>query len=465
MNDSISYQSVFSWRYGSEDMRRIWSEEHKRRLWRQVWVALAQAQHEAGLVSADQVADLQAHAGDINLARAAEIEVEIRHDLMAEIRVFAEQCKLGGAVIHLGATSADIQENTDALRLRAGLDLLLAGLEALLAVLAARIEQWADMACMGFTHLQPAEPTTAGYRLALYGQDLLHDLLTLRRVRAALRGKGIKGAVGTSASYAQLLTATGISPAQLERSVMATLGLEAYPVTSQISPRRQDWDILNALAGIASSVHKAAFDIRFLQSPSVGEWAEPFGSHQVGSSAMPFKRNPIKAENLNSLARLVASLPRVAWDNAALTLLERTLDDSANRRVILPQAFLATDHLLDSLRQIIEDLHIDEAALARNLATYGGFAASERVLVELVKAGADRQTMHELLRQHSLAAWQSVRSGSNNPLGDLLVADAQLLEYLPAGDIRALMDASRYTGDAPERARTMAQTIRREIPT
>ncbi|MCP4530178.1 MAG: adenylosuccinate lyase, partial [Delftia sp.] len=222
------------------------------------------------------------------------------------------------------------------------LDLILAQLAAVLGVLAGQIERWADTPAIAWTHIQPAEPTTLGYRLAQYGQDLLLDRAELRRVRGGIRGKGFKGAVGTSASYTQLLSGTGMTPADMEAHIMAALDLEAFPVATQTYPRKQDWLVLNTLAGLAGSLYKFAFDLRLLQSPPMGEWAEPFGRKQVGSSAMPFKRNPINAENMDSLARYVATLPRVAWDNAAHSLLERTLDDSGNRRLILPDAFLAT---------------------------------------------------------------------------------------------------------------------------
>jgi adenylosuccinate lyase len=344
MFDHETFISPLTWRYGTEEMRRLWSEVHKHRLWRRTWVALAEAQSELGLVTPEQVADLRTHVDEVDLDRTLQIEAEIKHDLMAEVRAFAEQCPLGGGVIHLGATSMDIEDNADALRIRESLDLLLGRLRTLLTHLAERIEAQADHACMGYTHLQPAEPTTVGYRLAQYGLDLLIDLQELQRVRDGVRGKGFKGATGTSASYTQLLT----SPAQagkpakdLEVRVMSKLALEAFPVATQIYPRKQDWLVLNALAGLAGSLYRFAFDLRVLQSQLFGEWSEPFGSGQVGSSAMPFKRNPIAAENLDSLARLVATLPRVAWDNAAHSLLERTLDDKANRRMILPPVLLA----------------------------------------------------------------------------------------------------------------------------
>ena len=455
------FVSPFGWRYGSDAMRSLWSEAHKRRLWRRVWVALAEAQAEVGLVTPAQVDDLRAHADQIDIARAHQIEAEIHHDVMAEIKTFAEQCPVGGGIIHLGATSADIQDNADALLLRQALTLVLERLAEVLTALADQIERWAGTPCMGFTHLQPAEPTTVGYRLAQYAQDLLLDWEELARLRAEVRGKGFKGAVGTSASYAQLLAGSGISPADMEARVMARLGLEAYPVSTQTYPRKQDWRVLNGLAGLAASLYRMAFDLRLLQSPPLGEWHEPFGAKQVGSSAMPFKRNPINAENIDSLARLMAALPRVVWDNAAHSLLERTLDDSANRRVVLPQAFLAADELLRRAGRILRGLRVNEAAVARNLATYGVFAATERLLMALVRAGADRQAMHERIREHSMAAWAALQSGEPNPLVERLCADPEITRYLPPDRARELLDARAHIGDAPARAQEMAQRVRR----
>ncbi len=461
--DHQTFLSPFTWRYGSEAMRRIWSEVYRRRLMRRVWVALAEAQQAAGLVTAEQVADLKAHQDDIDLERAHAIEQEIRHDVMAELRAFAEQCPVGRRILHLGATSTDILDNVDALRLREALDLITGGTKALLQELAQQIETWADTPCMGFTHLQPAEPTTVGYRLAQYGQDLLLDLEELQRVRASVRGKGIKGAVGTSASFAELLRDTNMTPAELEARVMEALGLEAFPVTTQTYPRKQDWRILNALAGLAASLYRLAFDLRLLQSPLAHEWFEPFGEKQVGSTAMPFKRNPVSAENIDSLARFVAALPRIAWDNAAHSLLERTLDDSANRRELLPAAFLATDETLRRARRLVAGLEIDEAALVRNLDTYGIFAATERVLVEAVRQGGDRQQLHEVIRQHALVAWRAVADGQPNPLSDLLAVEPALTQHLSPQRIRELLEAKEHIGDAPARARAMAARIRETL--
>jgi len=461
-----TYLSPFTWRYGTKEMRQLWSQEHKRRLWRRVWVALASAQQRAGLVSAEQVADLLAHQDEIDLKRAFEIEAEIRHDLMAEVRTYAEQCPVGGGIIHLGATSMDVEDNVDALRIRAGLDLLYRKLGALLEDLAEQIERHADRTCMAFTHIQPAEPTTIGYRLAQYGQDLLTDYREIGRVRGEIKGKGIKGAVGTSASYTDLLAGTGMTAAELEAHVMSALDLEPVDVATQVYPRKQDWLALNALSGLAGTLYKFTFDLRLLQSPPLGEWSEPFGAKQVGSSAMPFKRNPITSEKIGSLARFVATLPRVAWDNAAHSLLERTLDDSANRREILPSAFLAVDEILRATHRILGDLRLYEAAIARNMATYGVFAATERVLMELVRQGANRQEMHEVIREHTLAAWavlQSAQAGGVNPLPRLLSGDARITALLAPERVLDLLDASTYVGDAPQRARNLAAQLIQEV--
>ncbi|MGB9723055.1 MAG: adenylosuccinate lyase [Chloroflexia bacterium] len=458
-----AFLSPFTWRYGSEEMRRVWSEEHRRRLMRRVWVALARAQCEAGLLRPEQVADLEAHQDDIDLGRAAEIESRVRHDVVAELRTFAEQAPLGGPVLHLGATSADITDNADALRLRQALEILLRRLAELLLSLAGPIESRAGQPCIAWTHLQPAEPTTVGYRLSLYAQDLLADYQDLLHLQRNIYGKGLKGAVGTAAAFAQLLEGSLLTPEALEERFMALLGLEAFPATGQTYPRRQDYRVLCALASLGASLYKFAFDLRFLQSPPVGEWSEPFAAEQVGSSAMPFKRNPVNAEKVDSLARLLAALPRVAWDNAAHSLLERTLDDSANRREVLPVAFLAADELLLTATSLVREMRFDDAAIAANLARYGTFAATERLLMELVQAGADRQEMHERLRRHSLAAWEAIRAGRPNPLPQSLAADPEVRRYLPEERLQALLDVSRYLGLAPKRAREMARRVREVV--
>ncbi len=458
-----TYISPFSWRYGSDAMRAVWSLANQRRLWRRIWVALADAQSEVGLVSAEQLADLRAHMTEVNIPRALEIEAEIHHDLMAEVKTYAEQCGIGGRVIHLGATSMDIEDNADALRLRDAVDLILTALETVLKTLAGMIEAEADSVCMAFTHLQPAEPTTIGYRLANYAQDLLADLLDLRRVRGDIKGKGFKGAVGTAASYAELLQGTTMTPADLEARIMSALGLGAFTITHQTYPRRQDLKIVEVLASIAMTCYRLAFDVRLLQSPPFGEWAEPFGSKQIGSSAMPFKRNPINAENIDSLARYVAGLPRLFWDNAAHHLLERTLDDSGNRRAALPDGFLATDEVLKRVQKVLSGLRIDRNGVAKNLSAYGTFAATERVLMEAARNGGDRQELHEVIRENSLKAWEALRNNQPNNLPDTLSSDPRVTAYLTPERVRELLDASGHIGDAPTRARQMAASVREAL--
>ncbi|MGE4525529.1 MAG: adenylosuccinate lyase [Sphaerochaeta sp.] len=455
-----TYLSPFSWRYGSQQMRTVFSEEHKRKLLRRIWVALAKAQAQANLVSAEQLDELVANQDTIDIERATEIEAEIGHDLMAEIKTYAEQCPKGGAVIHLGATSMDILDNMDAMRLKEALNLVIIQVKALLAVFITRMEAYADQPCMAFTHIQPAEPTTVGYRLAQTAQDLNEDLQDLIRVHASIRGKGMKGAVGTSASYTELLRGTGITASQLEAMVMKDLGLEAYTAATQVYTRKQDLRIGQALSSLCATLYKFFIDFRLLQSPPIGEWSEPFGAKQVGSSAMPFKRNPINSEKIDSLCRFVEAQESVLWQNAASTLLERTLDDSANRRLVLPELFLSVDEILSTAIKVVHGMQVHRAGIERNLASYGIFAASERLLMELGKNGANRQEMHELIREHSLCAWAEVQAGKPNTLKQMLCEDATIRAYLQKEAIEALLDANQYIGDSPERTRKVIEEIR-----
>lgn len=457
------YDSAFSSRYGSQEMRALWSDDRKRKLWRRVWVALAEGEQAAGLVTAEQVADLKAHAEEINVARALEIEKEIGHDVMAEVRTYAEQCSVGGGVIHWGATSADVTDNADVLRQREAVTLTLDRLTKLMLAFAKRIEETRDLPCMAYTHLQPAEPTTFGYRLSVYAQDLMTHYAALKALLANLRGKGLKGAVGTQASYGEILEGTPLSPGELESKVMGALGLPSFGIATQTYTRVQDYTVLAALAGLAASLHKFAFDLRVMQSSGFGEAAEPFGEKQVGSSAMPFKRNPVNAEKICSLARYIASLPGVAWDNAAESLLERTLDDSANRRSILPEAFIALDEILLTARRLVEGMKVDEAACARNLEKYGPFAATERVLMVAVKSGGDRQHLHERLREHSLKAWEAIKVDKPNPLAGLIALDPDFLRHIQPNRLKVLMDASDYVGTARERAGLLVKQIREQV--
>ena len=463
MNET-TYASPFSWRYGRPELRELFSERERRRLWRRVWVELARSQARSGLVSAAELADIEAHADGIDIAAALAIEREIGHDLMAEIRVFAAQATVGGGKIHLGATSMDIEDTVETYRMRRALASLGAGVHALLAAFAAQIERWADVPCMGFTHLQPAEPTTIGHRLAVYAQDLLVDEAQLRHAFAALTAKGIRGAVGTSASYVGLLRGTGRTAADQERDVLGAFGLEARDVATQTYPRKLDYLALSSLAGLGASLSKFATAVRVLSSPGFGEMFEPFGRKQVGSSAMPFKRNPVMAERIDSLARLLPGYADAAWLNAATNMLERTLDDSANRRTLLPEAFLCADELLSLARRIVDGLRVDERRVAANLATYGPFAGSEAVMMEAVKAGGDRQALHEVIRDAAMTAYETLAAGGANPLAEALASDARLNSLVPPSARRSLLAPPAHIGAAPERARALASRIRALAP-
>jgi adenylosuccinate lyase len=456
--DHQTYVSPFSWRYGSAELRSLFSEEERRKLWRAVWVSLAQAQARAGLITAAEVDDLRAHAHEIDIGAALAIEREIHHDLMAEIRVFASQAKVGGGKLHLGATSMDIEDTVETYRLRLGLAAVGANLQGLLQSFAVKVRQYADLVCMAFTHLQPAEPTTLGYRLGVYAQDLLIDDTNLRFVFEQLTAKGLRGAVGTAASYEHLLDHQG-SSAMFEEHVLEQFGLRARDVSTQTYPRKLDYLLLSGLAGLGASLSKFAADVRILSSPAFGEVAEPFGSAQVGSSAMPFKRNPILCERIDSLARLLVGYSDVAWQNAATNYLERTLDDSANRRTILPEAILCTDEIVTLARKVIDGLRVEERRIAHNLRVYGPFAGTEAVMMEAARAGGDRQALHEQIRRAAMEAWAALARGEDNPLAQTLAGDTALTALVDPAEIRRLLDPSKHVGTAPQRARVLADRI------
>jgi adenylosuccinate lyase len=455
-----TYISPFTWRYGSNEMRRIFSEEHKYQLWRKIWVALARAEYKAGLLKKQELNDLEKNEKNIDINRILEIEKETKHDVVAAIKEFAEKAIIGGGKIHLGATSMDIVDNTDMLRMKEALLLIEANTKKILFLLGEKIEKYADFPCIGYTHLQPAEPTTVGYRLAFYAQDLLSSLEYISFAKKIIKGKGMKGAVGTSASYRVLLKNKKITVDELEKKVMKRLNLEPVLISTQVYPRQYDFIVLNCLANLTSSMAKFAGDLRILQSPNFGEWSEPFGKKQVGSSAMPFKKNPIASENICSLSRYVASLPNIALENATLSYLERTLDDSANKRIIIPEAFLATDQILITVEKIMKGLVINEKRITYNLHLYAPFAASEAILIEAVKHGANRQEMHEILRSISLIAWQKTQEGKPNPMEELLMTNPAIKKYLKRDEIKKLLDVKCHIGNAPERALKITKRIK-----
>lgn len=439
MKDYSKYTSPFSWRYGSEEMRKIFSEENKYKLWRKIWVALARAQAKAGLVSKEELADLEKNESNIDIERIWEIEKDTKHDVVAAIKEFAEKAKVGGGKIHLGATSMDISDNAETIRISEALRIIEERLIKLLKVFGEKIEKYANFPCMGYTHLQPAEPTTMGYRFAFYAQDLILDLEFLNFVKKNLKSKGIKGAVGTSASFIKLLDEK--KARDLESAVMDELGIEAAEITNQTSPRKIEFWVASLLSSIAGSLNKFAFDLRIMQSPGFGEWQEPFAEKQVGSSAMPFKKNPVKSEQICSLARLVVSLSRISWDNASQTLLERTLDDSANRRIAIPEMFLAVDEILTSAANIVSGLVINRKHLTQNLNKYWFLSASEIIMVKLVQKGMDRQKAHELLRKITMEGGDPRKELSKN-------------------DLDSIMDAKDHVGLASEKALKLAGEIK-----
>jgi adenylosuccinate lyase len=314
---------------------------------------------------------------------------------------------------------------------------------------------------MAYTHLQPAEPTTVGYRLALTAQDLLADWKHLHQIRKSLRGKGFKGAVGTGASYQELLGAE--KSTAFENALGEKLDLAFYPVSSQTYPRKQEYYLITGLSGLGGTLSKFAIDLRVLQSPGFGEMGEGFREKQVGSSAMPFKRNPIRAEKICSLARMLAQYPRLAWDNAAHSLLERTLDDSANRRTMLPESFLLSDELLKAAVQVVQGLRFSREDVERQMRDYGPFAATERVLLALTRAGADRQEVHEQLRKMSVEAWEQVQAGAENPLLETISAFPEFRKRLSREALLDLMDSRSHTGFASRASVELADQIKEEI--
>lgn len=458
--DHNSYVSPLSWRYGSEEMKSIFSEVHKRKLLRRVWIALARAQAKAGIIDYELVKELEDHKDDIDIAKATEIESVIHHDLMAEIKTYASQCPKAGGIIHLGATSMDALDNADAVRFTEALTLTEKRLEELISVLSDKAEEYKSVPTMAFTHIQPAEITTIGYRLSQTIQDLVDDREQLRFVKKNIRGKGMKGAVGTGASYKELLSGCPLSSIDMENEVMKELGIKAYDASTQIYSRKQDLRIIEVLSSIACTLHKFSLDFRILQSPPIGEFSEPFGKMQVGSSAMPFKRNPINSEKIDSLARIVENAYQSAWNNAATTILERSLDDSANRRIFIPESFIALDEMLITETKVVKGMNIHSSATKRLMDNYGVFASTERVLMELGKKGADRQFMHEVIREESLKAWALVQEGKENPLKKALMANQEILKYMSESEIERALDASGYIGDAIKRTEMVIEKAR-----
>lgn len=444
-----SFEHPLVTRYASPEMVRIWSPQNRYSTWRRIWVALARAQHETGLpVTNRQISAMKRAVADIDFDAVAACERETRHEVMAHIHAFGEAAPAARGIIHLGATSMDIVDNADLLLTGSALQLLCNRLVAVVRVLADFCDEHADLPTLGFTHLQPAQLTTVGKRACLWLQDLVSDLQRLEALRTGLRCRGLRGATGTQASFLKLL-GSAAKVEKLERIFARELGFDAcYPVCGQTYSRKVDVEILSALASLAAGVQKICNDIRLLAM--LKEIEEPFKKRQVGSSAMPYKRNPMRCERATGLARYLISLATSPLMTHAAQMFERTLDDSSNKRLVFPEAFLTADALAILLHNIFDGLVVYPATIAAHIAAELPFIATEDILMEAVARGGDRQQLHECIRQHAQRAGQQVKEyGRPNDLIERLRADPVFRGL----NWSRVLDARRYVGLAPRQTR------------
>lgn len=442
------YISPLGARYASREMRANFSDRTKFTTWRRLWIALAEAEQELGLaISDEQLDELRAHATDLDLELAARYEKELRHDVMAHVHAWGDVCPKARPIIHLGATSCYVGDNTDLIVMREGLRQLRGQVVGVLGELAAFAREWKDLPTLGFTHFQPAQATTVGKRACLWIQDLVHDLDDLEQVESQIRFRGVKGTTGTQASFLELFEGDHEKVRRLDELVTAKMGFDrTFGVTGQTYPRKLDFRVLQVLSSISQSAHKFATDLRLLANKR--ELEEPFGSKQIGSSAMPWKRNPMRSERICALSRFVIELVGNAAHTAANQWLERTLDDSANRRLSIAEGFLATDAVLSLYCDVAGGLLVHPPIVARHLDAELPFLASEAVMMEAVKAGGDRQDLHERIRVHSHAAASEIKAGREPDLRERLAGDPAFEAV--AGSLDDLLDGRRYVGRAPE---------------
>jgi adenylosuccinate lyase len=443
------WRSPLGTRYASPAMQTLWGEPHRIGLWRRLWLALAETERELGLEIPEQaIAQMRAHLDDADLAAAARYERRFRHDVMAHIHAFGDQAPAARPYLHLGATSAFVTDNADLVIMRDGLRLLLGRLVAVLGALERFASRYAKLPCLAYTHFQPAQLTTVGKRATLWMQDLALDVEEVCHRIETMRFRGAKGTTGTQASFLELFAGDHDKVRELDRRVAAKLGFkDAFPVTGQTYTRKLDSAVLDTLSGIAQSAAKLAGDLRLLQHE--GELLEPFESEQVGSSAMAYKRNPMRAERISGLARFVMSLPANTAQTAASQWLERTLDDSSNRRLALPEAFLGTDAILVLATNIAAGIEVREDVVRRHVSDQMPFMATERWLLLGVSAGGDRQALHEVIRKHSLAVAEAVSRGEPNDLLGRLAKDPAF-RRVRAATLQAELDPANYTGRAPQ---------------
>ncbi|XP_057318822.1 adenylosuccinate lyase [Microplitis mediator] len=447
-----SWRSPLSTRYASKEMLFNFSDQNKFSTWRRLWTYLAKAQKELGLdIKPEQIAEMEAHLNDIDFDAAAKEEKVTRHDVMAHVHVFSEQCPKAAAIIHLGATSCYVGDNTDLIVLREAFDILLPKLAGVIKRLSKFAEEYHDLPTLGFTHLQPAQLTTVGKRATLWLHDLLMDERALRRARDDLKFRGVKGTTGTQASFLQLFNGNSEKVKQLDALVTEMAGFKKYySVTGQTYSRKVDIECLNTLASLGATVHKICSDIRILAN--MKEIEEPFESTQIGSSAMPYKRNPMRSERCCSIARHLMTLVNNTLQTAANQWMERTLDDSANRRITLAEAFLSADVILMTLQNITEGLVVYPKVIARHVAQELPFMATENVIMAMVKAGGDRQVCHEKIRVLSHEAGAQVKQhGLDNDLVDRIKSDSYFKPIF--NQLDKLLDASTFIGRCPEQVK------------
>ena len=441
------YQNPLISRYSSSEMGNIWSSQRKFTTWRQLWLALAESQQELGLeITQQQLAEMRSSLDTIDFEAAKKHEQRLRHDVMAHVHTFGDCCPTAMPIIHLGATSCFVTDNTDLILIRDALELVGKKLAHVISLLGRFAMEHRRLACLGYTHLQPAQPTTVGKRTTLWIYDLIEDLQSLEFRLTNLRARGVKGTTGTQASFLKLFDGDHDKVKQLDRLVSEKTGFQTqYPVTGQTYPRKIDVHVVDVLSGIAQSAHKIATDIRLLANRK--ELEEPFEEHQIGSSAMAYKRNPMRSERICALARFVISLQSSPANTLATQWMERTLDDSANRRLVLPQTFLATDAILILLGNIASGMVVYPKVIQKNLMEELPFMASENIMMAAVASGGDRQQIHERIRQHSQDAADEVKiHGKENDLIKRLSADPAFANIA----IEELLDPASFVGRAPE---------------
>ncbi len=451
------YVSPLSTRYASREMQYLFSDNHKFRTWRRLWIALAKAERQLGLnVTEEQIRQLEAHAEDINYDVAEAREKQVRHDVMSHVYAYGRQCPEAEAIIHLGATSCYVGDNTDLLILRDAMDLVIRKLVQVLRNLDGFARQYRDMPCLGYTHLQPAQLTTVGKRATLWMNELVMDLENLEYQRDALRLRGAKGTTGTQASFMELFEGDGEKVKALDRMVAEQMGFaKTVAVCGQTYSRKTDAYVLSALSGVAQSACKFANDLRILQS--FEELEEPFEKDQIGSSAMPYKRNPMRSERICALARYVIQDAVNPAMTAATQWMERTLDDSANKRIAVSEAFLAVDAILEIYINVTGGLVVYDRVVRRRVMEKLPFMATENIMMEAVKRGGNRQELHEALREHSHAAARKVKlEGGQNDLIDRIVADPVF--PLTREEIQAQMAPEKYVGRAPDQVTEFLET-------